>query len=297
MLIMNELFNLFLYTLAYFELDNILKPFLYDKLELFIEEPIIFYPIVRSTNIFILSIFTSFTTHLLYFSKIKNYKIFSLTFIYIKYILDLVIHNNKISIYQYEFKRIIMWLFTTPLILNLYCDINNLTMMDINYHYHIMSVIIQIMTYPLRKKYYYSYIIILLSLFESYFIYKLYNFKQQKYTKFIIFIWCLFSLIGTIEILNIFNYHDIQICYLLSDMIAKLTTILIVNDYEEHMFYIKNNVDLQSISLLSVIKKSIKQFENTTNITPKCKNMIDFLDNKLLNFIPIDRTPLKLELL
>jgi class 3 adenylate cyclase len=80
-------------------------------------------------------------------------------------------------------------------------------------------------------------------------------------------------------------------------MIAKLTTILIVNDYEEQMYYIKSNIDLQSISLLTTLNKSIKQFESNTNITPKCKLLINQLNNKLISFVPTDKTTLKIELL
>jgi len=90
---------------------------------------------------------------------------------------------------------------------------------------------------------------------------------------------------------------DIQVCYLLSDMIAKLTTILIVNDYEEQTYNIKNNIDLQGINALTILKKTIKQFENTNNITPKCKMIINIIDNRLTSFIPTDTTSLKLELL
>jgi hypothetical protein len=293
----NNLFKLFLFTLFYYQLDTILKPCLYDKFEIFQSEPFVFYPVIQSANIFILAIFTIFTTHLLIFSNIKNYTIYSLAFIYIKYVIDNIINNNNISIYQYEFKRTLMWLFTTPLILKLYCDMNNFTLIDVSAHYHIISNILHIILYPLRKTQYNSCIILSLSSFECYFIYKLFNFKEHKYTKFIIYIWCLFSLITIIEILNLFNIHDIQICYLLSDMIAKLTTMLIVNDYEEQLYYIRNNVDLQSISLFTLVKKSIKQFENTTNITPKCKVMIQQINDKIISFIPTDKTTLKLELL
>lgn len=293
----NNLFKLFLFTLFYYQLDTILKPCLYDKFEIFQSEPFVFYPVIQSANIFILAIFTIFTTHLLIFSNIKNYTIYSLAFIYIKYVIDNIINNNHISIYQYEFKRTLMWLFTTPLILKLYCDMNNFTLIDVSAHYHIISNILHIILYPLRKTQYNSCIILSLSSFECYFIYKLFNFKEHKYTKFIIYIWCLFSLITIIEILNLFNIHDIQICYLLSDMIAKLTTMLIVNDYEEQLYYIRNNVDLQSISLFTLVKKSIKQFENTTNITPKCKVMIQQINDKIISFIPTDKTTLKLELL
>jgi class 3 adenylate cyclase len=80
-------------------------------------------------------------------------------------------------------------------------------------------------------------------------------------------------------------------------MIAKLTTLLIVNDNEEQLYYIKENIDLQSISLLTSVKKSIKQFENNTTITIKCKQLINILNDKLVSFVPTDKTTLKLELL
>ena len=294
---MNEIFQLCLYTLIYYQLDAILKPCLYEKCEIFKIEPIQFYPVIQSANIFILTVFSIFTMHLLVFSKIKNYTVYSLSIIYIKYILDTVISNNAISIYEYEFRRTIMWFFTTPLILKLYCDMNNLKMIDINSQYHLVSNASHIILYPFRRTPYNSFIVIALSFSEGYFIYHLLDFKYQKYTMFIVYIWCLFSLITVFEISGIFNIHDIQVCYLLSDMIAKLTTVLIVNDYEEQLYHIKSNIDLQSISLLTVLKKSIKQFENTTNITSKCKGLINQLNGKLTSYVPMDKTMLKLELL
>jgi len=106
---MNQLFKLCLYTLFYYQLDNILKPCLYDKFDIFQQEPIQFYPVIQSANVFILSVFSLFTAHLLFFSKIKNYTVYSLSLIYMKYVTDTVIHNNAISIYQYEFRRTLMW--------------------------------------------------------------------------------------------------------------------------------------------------------------------------------------------
>ena len=205
--------------------------------------------------------------------------------------------SNTIGIYQYEFRRIIMWLFTTPIILQLYCDMNKLTMIQVNAQYHVTSNFIHIILYPFRKTQYNIYIILSLSLLEGYFIYKLLDFKHQRYTTFIVFIWCLFSFISILELTNTFNVYDIQMCYLVSDMIAKLTTILIVNDYEEQTYYIKSNVDLQSINLITAIKKSIKHFENSTNITTKCKMVMNMIENRVSSFIPTDKTTLKLELL
>jgi class 3 adenylate cyclase len=235
--------------------------------------------------------------NLIILSKMKNYTLYSLSFIYMKYVMDSLLDHNTIGIHQYEFKRTIMWLFTTPLILKLYCDMNNLMLVEVNAKYHIASNLIYIVLYPFRTTHYNSYIILSLSLSESYFIYKLFDFKYQRYTKFIVFIWSLFTFMNIIELTNLFSIHNIQICYLLSDMIAKLTTILIVNDYEEQTYHIKSNVDLQSINMLTILKKTIKQFENTNHITPKCKMVINIIDNSLTSFIPADKTILKLELL
>lgn len=294
---MNNLFNLFFYTLFYYQLDSLLIHFVYNKYELFKEDPLIFYPVIQTANIFILSIFILFTTYLLLFSQIKNFNIYSLSLIYIKYVSETVINNNIIGIYQYEFRRTVMWLFTTPLILKLYADMNHLTLIQINAYYHIFSNVLHIVLYPFRKTYYNTYILIGLSVTEGYFIYKLFDFKQQKYTKFIIYVWGLFSFITFIELTSLINIHDIQICYLLSDMIAKLTTMLIINDYEEQIHFIKNNIDLQSISLLAIVKKSISQFEMTNHMTTNCKTLIRQLDDILLSYIPTDKTTLKLQLL
>jgi len=294
---MEKLLKHFLFTILYYQSEIIFKFCLYDKYKLFQEEPIIFHQVIQSANIFILTIFSLFTIQLLFFSNVKNHTIYSLALIYIKYIMDNISNHNIISIHHYEFRRTVMWIFTTPLILKLYCDMNNMLLIEVNAQYHIISNVLHILLYPFRRTSYNKYIVLMLSLFESYFIYKLFYFKEQKYTKYIIYIWSLFSLITFIELFNIFIITDVQICYLLSDMIAKLTIMLIVNDYEENMYYIKTNVDLQSISLFSAVKKSIKSFEKTTTITPKCKVMIQKIEDNLTNFIPSDKTPLKLELL
>jgi len=294
---MHETFKLCLFTLFYYQLNNILKPCIYNNFEIFQEDPIVFYPMIKTANVFILCVFCGFIANLIILSKMKNYTLYSLSFIYMKYVMDNLLDHNAIGIYQYEFRRTIMWLFTTPLILKLYCDMNNLMLVDVNVQYHIASNIIHIVLYPFRKTNYNIYIILSLSLSESYFIYKLFDFKYQRYTKFIVFIWCLFTCINIIELTNIFDTDNIQLCYLFSDFIAKLTTTLIINDYEEQTYHIKSNVDLQSINLLTILKKNIKQFENTNHITPKCKMVMNIIDNRLTSFIPVDKTILKLELL
>jgi len=80
-------------------------------------------------------------------------------------------------------------------------------------------------------------------------------------------------------------------------MIAKLTTIIIINDYEEQTYYIQTNMDIQSINLLTNIKTTINQFNSQKNMTNKCKMILKLVDNRISSFIPKDKTSLKLELL
>ena len=288
---------LFTITLIYYEINDILKKLVYNNLEFFKEEPIIFNSVIKSANIFILYIFFIYTANLFLFSKIKNYTIYSMALIYMKYTIDNILDDNKIGIYQYEFRRTVMWFFTTPLILSVYCNINNLDFIRTNSQYHMISNFLHIVFYFSRKTYYNKLIIILLTIGEGCFIYGLFTLKHKRYTHFVIFIWFLFSFMNIIEITNIFSVEEIQIFYLLSDMIAKFTIMLVVNDYEEQTYYIKNNVDLQGISLLTNVKKSIKQFGRIANITDKCKMLMEIIDGRITSFIPTDKTMLKVELL
>lgn len=294
---MNELANLFLFTLCYYETDDILELFLSYKNNTLQEYSITQYDFIRSANIYILVFFLVFTFELVFFSKHKNYTLYSLSLIYIKYVVNNLFYGNNITTYHNDNRMSLMWLFTTPLILKLYCDINKLKLLEVNAHYHLTSNVLHILLYNFRNTSYQLYIIVFLTSFEFYFIYKLYNFKQQRYTKFIIWIWSIFSFINIIESLNIVSNYNIQIYYLLSDMIAKLTIVLIVSDYDEQTYHIKYNADLQSITLISNLKRNIKEFENTTQLTPICKTILNTIENRLSSFIPYDKTILKVELL
>jgi class 3 adenylate cyclase len=287
-----------LITIGYYQLNHLLKHTIYNHYELFDQTPPIqFPPIFQTANIFTACVFSIFTLHLVALSKSKNYMLLALCLIYVKYTIDSVINFNSISLYEYECERTIMWLFTTPLILKIYSMVNNLTLMDINAHYHIAAISTRLVLYPFRNHPYNILVIAVLSGLEIYFIIKLFDFKKLKYTQFIIFIWLLFLCVNVLENTYLYDSASIQMCYLLSDMIAKLAIIVMVNDHEEQLYYIKTNVDLQTISLLSNIKKAIKEFETTYIITNKCKETIHLLTNHINGIIPSDKTTLKIELL
>ena len=80
----------------------------------------------------------------------------------------------NLTLSQYEFSRNIMWLFATPLMLKMYCDINSIKLRDINIHCHVIPVVINVFNYPYENTtiYYYfkgfSWVLILFFMKISY---------------------------------------------------------------------------------------------------------------------------------
>ena len=297
---------LFTYVFLYCNIDNILNTFylpIFDTFNNskneFIENNIEFYYSVKILNNFILCIYSLYIMYYLFFSKRYNYTSLSLAFIYTKYTLYPFIHKN-ITIYEFEYSRYIMWLFATPLMLNMYCEVNNITLMDINFHYHIIPIFMNVILYPYQYSnpniynlfYLFSYISFTL------FIITLYKKRYNKFTNIYIYIWFLFVIISILELTNFFSIYYINLLYLTADMIGKITTNFVIHDYNEQQFLLLNNIDLQAINFISKLLKVIVKYKNDNKIiTEKCNNFINYIHNKFTNKIPYNKDKLKLELL
>jgi class 3 adenylate cyclase len=285
---MNEYIYFAGYTLCYYQLESMLL--FHDS------NPANFSPLIQTAEIFIVFMFSSFLCYTAFLSNVTNPSLYSLVVIYLKYIMDVSIHHSTLSLYQYEIHRLLMWLFTTPLILKIYSEINKLTLLEIGAHYHIGANVIYISCLYVRN-YIPPPIFFALIVGETYFMWSLLSFQERVYTKFILFIWLLFSLLNIIEYAQLFNYEQLHLCYLIGDTIAKWSVALIVYDHEERIYYLKSYVDLQGITFLTTLSKSIQQFEKTTHLTTKCSHVIQMFHNKIKSMVPMDKTPLKLELL
>ena len=64
------------------------------------------------------------------------------------------------------------------------------------------------------------------------------------------YIWSLFIIISAIDQLNITNKCHIHLYYLCADFISKLTTNIIITDYDEREKRITDNMDLQGINFI-----------------------------------------------
>jgi class 3 adenylate cyclase len=242
-------------------------------------------------------LYSIYTVKNLFYNNQLNNTSLALTFIFIKYTLNILLNENM-TMSEFEFSRYIMWLFTTPLMLKMYCDTNNLKLNEINIQYHIIPVIINIFIYPYKNTTIYYYFLCISWLFLLFFIKTLYSKLNLMFTNIYLFIWTIFICINLMDILKITNNYNINLYYSYADTLSKIMTNIIVNDYYEKELAQVKNMDLQCIQFISYMIKQIKIYENNNLIiTPECKNFITFATQRFLVKIPKNTVSLEQELL
>jgi class 3 adenylate cyclase len=234
--------------------------------------------------------------NIIYYNATNNYSIL-LALIYIKYTLNIILQNNM-TLYEYEFNRNIMWLFATPLMIKMYCNVNNLKLRESYIQYHIIPVVINIFIYPYYNTNIYYYFIgfswILLLIFMK----SLYEKRSLLFTNVYLFIWSIFMLLNIIDLLNITNKYDVILYYSFADMLSKIMTSIIINDYNERELMQISNMDLQSVQFITYLIKYIKKYRNENAIiTIQCNKFIDYTTKQLSIKIPENKTILEQELL
>ena len=297
---------IFCYIFLYCNIDGLLNRFYlpmfnldsFEKHNIMIQDNKEFFYSLTTINKFILSVYGFYIFYYLFISKMKNIYSLALAFIYSKYTLNIFMNDN-INLVEYEYSRVIMWVFSTPLMLKLYCDTNNIQLKDINFSYHFIPCLLNIIIYPLKNNLiiYYTYTgISLIPIFL--FIHKISSLKQLKFTKIFCYIWSIFIILHFIEITNTINVYKLNIMYLTADMIGKVMTTFIMHDNTEQQYYIKNSIDLQCINFISYILNKINKYElNNANQTIECITMIKYIKKKLNIFISDNKQELQIELL
>jgi len=220
-----------------------------------------------------------------------------LALIYIKYLLNVLLNDN-IKICEYEFSRNIMWLFATPLMLKMYCDINDLKLSEINIQYHVIPVITNIIIFPYKSTKIYYYFTAISWVFLICFLKKLYQKRDLMFTNIYLFIWSIFMFLNIVDIFELTDKHNVLIFYSLADMISKMMTGTIVNDFYEKELIQLNNMDLQSLQFVSYMLKNIQEYrKNNSIITSNCGKFIANTKRQFLVKIPNVKIILEQELL
>jgi class 3 adenylate cyclase len=257
-----------------------------------------FYYSLATINFFVLSIYAFYIFYYLFLSKTENIYSLTLAFIYSKYTLNIFLNDN-ITLLEYEYSRSIMWVFSTPLMLKLYCNTNQLQLKDINFLYHYIPCFIYMIIFPFKNnlKLYYTYFG-LSCIFIFLFMKKLISMSNLKFTKIFICIWIMFIILHLVELTKIMDRYKLNILYLTADMIGKVVTNYIIHDNIEQKYTIKNNIDLQCINFIKYLLNKVETYKtNNTKQSVECINLTKYIINKLNIFIPEKKEYLQIELL
>lgn len=233
-------------------------------------------------------------------SYMKN-KLISINYIglaYLKYT-GLFLFTNTIDNYKYELRRILMWLFITPAMLDMFAKSNNISFRSLKTQYHLIPNILYILTYSFKSNKYYNIFYFISYISQILFVKNLYNFTHLKYTKIFIGIWLMFGILNIITILNLITVFESNIFYSIIDIIAKFTVMSIIYDFEEQKSIIRSHIDLQSVDLMGLIFNLINNYKKSNLLTDSCNIYVDYLENQLLTLSPNKETKniIKLELL
>jgi len=302
--------SLLCFVVLYYNIDvlfqKIYLPFIIENNNIIVNNIINIDTIYNNKELYFLLNMNSYFMLILYFYTL-TYRIFisnstdknciALTFIYMKHIVDIIITPNMLLI-DYELSRAVMWLFTTPLMLKMYSDANDIKLKDLNIHYHLFVITVNIFIIPFKNRVIYYFFTIFSSILEILFLKSLFKNRQLPFTNLYILIWIIFIIINILDILQIFNPIYIHSLYNIADTLCKFTCNIVVSNYNEQEIIMRENMDLQSVNFISHMIKSMKEFEiDNQKLTTFCKNIMVHIKKNLTDKIPAKIENLKLELL
>lgn len=290
-----------LYIFIYLIADEVLRKYYLNLIPFTSNTELItnnanFYYAVTTINTYIFWLYLCFVYKHYIYCKSKDIYSLALALIYMKYCSTLFFVNTM-SLYEYEYRRLLMWLFSTPVMLQMYCVHNKITYKDISAFGHIIPVAMSVVIYPFKNTAVYSYINLLLHLPLCVFMKSLYEKKHLKFTNLYLLVWSLFIVTYWLEQFHIIDAYSSNIFYLISDTVGKITTNIIVSDNCEHMMSIKQNADVQSVHFTTNLLDFIKDYEQDNKTSDKCKTYIEYIRSHALSGIPDSSDLLKTELI
>lgn len=247
--------------------------------------------------LFVLYIYFIYIVSLLINFKTNNKTSLTLSLIYSKYLFNIV-SNNELKLYEHESIRNVMWLFTTPVMIKMYSDANNMKLIETNIHYHLIPVVTNMLVYPFKNTLLYHSINTISFIPLSLFMQTLYKNRNKKFSNVYLLIWGSFISIYLIDISGLTDCHVINLCYFVADVIGKLTANIIINDYNDKVLHNYYDVDLQCLEFKNYMVKHILKYKNdNANITEKCNIFIKDINDLLISKVPTDEMIIKTEIL
>ncbi len=232
------------------------------------------------------------------FNKYKLINIIYIGLAYIKYA-GLFIITNTIDNYKFELRRILMWLFITPAMLDIFTKANKIKLRSIHPEYHFVPNLIYFLSYHYKNSQYYNLFYIGSYISQGYFLLQMFKLQNLKYTRIYLLIWILFGSLNLLQIMKISSTYESNLYLGIGDIIAKFSIMVVIYDFEEQKTNIRQNVDLQSVDLMCSIFNLITEYKKNNILTDSCSIYINYLSEQIKSVYPNQETQniIKLELL
>jgi len=291
---------LFFYVVIYYNIDklfqNIYLPIYETSLISLSNEPNLYF-LLTTTSWFMMILYLYTLIIRIFINKIYDKYCICLMSIYLKYIID-ILATPQMTVIQYETSRTLMWIFSTPLMLKMYCDLNNIPYKNIKIHYHLLSIIPHVFVIPFKSHWIYWTTSAVCSIPLWFFLKNLNTYQTMPFTNTFILIWVIFISIHILEMTQLVSSQQINAFYNISDTVCKFICNIMIFSRIEEQLLINQNIDLQSVNFLTHMIKNIQTFEkDNPRLTPFCNNIVSNTKQTLNGKIPQSNENLKLELL
>ena len=286
------------YIISYYNIDNFFRyaylPLFDTPTTLIKDEPDLYF-LLTMTSYFILFVYTYIIIYRLFIINSQNIYSFRLMAVYLKYVVDILLLPNTTMV-EYEMSRHIMWAFTTPIMLNMLCEVNDID--SLNIHYHMASIILSIFVIPLKHSYIFWGVSSISVGFYFLFMKQLITFYHLPFTNTFIMIWILFFCIFSLDVLTPIPTKYIHAFYNIMDTICKCICNTVIFNHIEEKLLAANYMDLQSTEFVTKMVRHIEDYrKNHVQITDVCDYFIKHFTKSFSEKIPRTNDKLKLELL
>ena len=210
----------------------------------------------------------------------------TLCIIYILYTINDMV--NSFNMESYIQARSIMWLIASPLMIQQYLEIHQLTWWDIKLQLHVLAQFLY--CFPSVR----NQIFIPACILESIFFYYFLKYRHLPHTKFCIQIWLIFSLVIIGEHLGFISIKYSPLIFKILDIMGKGTWLLNMSEPKLTEIIPK---DIHSLRLMGGIEQFISNFTKENELHGESLVHINHLKKLILKDIQIDTTRISAHLL
>jgi len=255
------------------------------------------YFFLKVTSYFMLVVYSYIGIRELVITKNYDRNSLGLLFVYKKHVLDILTMPNM-KLMSFEMHRSVMWLFTCPLMLKMYIDVNDMNFKDINFNYFMIGIVPYTFIVPFRGQPIYYIGTTVFFIPGLLFLQSLHKQKHMPFTHLYILIVFIFMALAAIDMTNLLDPVYLNAAYNLSDTVCKLICNIVISDYNDQEMSVRENMDLQSVNFISHVVKTIKNYEtDNQKLSQFSIELIAYCKKKFTDKIPRTTSRLKLELL